>query len=149
MIRVVVTVVIATALLAASLPAVDSARGDRTAAHLDGELATLTDAAASLVDRDDPTPPSVSGARRVVTLTLPTRSWTAAGVDSLTVGCRAACPRPTLGYTLDTGRTRRVAVDLPLVVPDGPLVVRESGTHDLWLTLERDDDGVAVVVQRR
>lgn len=155
MIRVVIAVVVATALLAASLPAVDSARADRTAAQLDGELAALSDSAASLVDRDDATATGLPGARRVVSLTIPARSWTAAGVDSVTVGCRDECRRPTVSYTLDNGRTRRVHLDLPLVVADGPLVFRASGTHRLTLTLERGDverqpgsSGTVVVVRR-
>lgn len=150
MIRVVVAVTVATALLAASLPAVDSARSDRTAAHLDGELARLSEAAASLVDRDDATTSGVPGARRVVSVSLPMRSWTAAGVDAVRIGCRAddGCRQPTLGYELDNGRQRRVRLALPLVVADGPVVLREAGSHRLTLTLDRREGSVAVVVRR-
>ena len=151
MIRVVVAVAVATALLAASLPAVDSARADRTAAHLDGEVARLSAAAASLVDDDDATVSTVPGARRVLSLAVPERSWTAAGVDVVRIGCRDGdgCRRPTLGYELDNGRERRVRLDLPLVVADGPLVLRETGPHRLELTLTRRDGTVAVLVERK
>ncbi|SDM10800.1 hypothetical protein SAMN04487949_0877 [Halogranum gelatinilyticum] len=150
MIRVVVAVAVATALLATSLPAVDSARADRTAAHLDGEMARLSAAATSLVDDDDATVSGVPGARRVLSVSVPARSWTAAGVDAIRVGCRdgEGCRRPMVGYELDNGRQRRVRLDVPLVVADGPLVLRETGRHRLTLTLTRRDGSVAVVVAR-
>lgn len=153
MIRVVLTVALATALFAASLPAVDSARADRTAAALDADLAQVRAATTGLVDHDDPTHPGVAGARRVVGISLPPSSWTRAAVDSVTVaggGGGADTDRrvSTVGYTLKNGRQRRVEVDAPLRTPEGPLVFDESGTHRLVATLRGGDGGAVVVVRR-
>jgi hypothetical protein len=150
-IRVVLTVALATALLTASLPAVDSARADRTAARLDADFAHVRESAATLVDRDAPTRSDVSSARRVVTIHVPRSSWTTAAVDTVTMtGSDEGGERTTatLGYTLENGRQRRVRLDVPLRTPDGPLVFVGSGTHRLVLTLARGDDGPVVVARR-
>lgn len=154
MIRVVLAVALATALLSASLPAVESARADRTAAGLDADVARLTAAATTLVDRDAPTRRDVAGARRVVAVAVPRPSWTTTAVDSVTVagqpdGADESTTSATVSYTLQNGRQRRVRLDVPFRTPDGPVVLRSSGTHRLVLSLVRDGDESAVVVRRR
>lgn len=153
-IRIVLTVALAAALLAASLPAVDSARGDRTAAELAADFASIRHAAAGLVDEDDPTRGDVAGARRLVTVGIPPSSWTTAAVDSVTVRGQTDSSGPTLGYRLDSGRRSRLRLDVPLRTPNGPLVFTTPGAHRLALTLawgDRDGGegtGPTVVVRR-
>ncbi|SFL02460.1 hypothetical protein SAMN04487950_2015 [Halogranum rubrum] len=153
-IRIVLTVALATALLAVSLPAVDSARGDRTAASLDADLATVRDAAVGLVDEDDPTRDDVAGARRLVTVDVPHPSWTAATVERVTVRGQTDSSVSTLGYRLDSGRRGRLRLDVPLRTPNGPLVFTTPGAHRLALSLAWGDGdgsggaGPTVVVRR-
>ncbi len=134
MFRVALSVLFAVALVGASLPAVEEARRTDADAAGDRAAARLAAGATALLDRSDP------GGRRPLTLSLPERSWTAAGVE-LRVG---------------TGRVRwRVGdgawsvrhVPVPLVVPDGPLVL-DGGHYRLELTVERRRGGPTVVVRR-
>lgn len=141
MIRAVLAVALAAALLAASLPAVDAAAADRTAAALDRDIDRLGEAGASLLADDDP------GARRVVTVTLPGASLTAAGVDALSIGCQ---PRCVARYTLNGGGSRTRRLSLPLRTPNGPIKLATPGEHRLVLRLvdAGGDDGRAVRIER-
>lgn len=138
MIRVLLAAALATALLAASLPAVESAAADRTAANLDRDVDAVQRAGASLLADDDP------GARRAVTVSLPAGSLTAVGVESLTIGCQSDC---TVEYTLGTGAARTRRLGLPLATPDGPVRLGSPGDHRLTLRLVDGDDGRVVTVR--
>lgn len=131
----VLSVLLAVALVGASLPAVDDAR--HTSADAAGQRVTdrLHDAATTLAAHSDP------GGRRPLTLSLPARSWTAAPVE-LRVGDGSVRWRVGDG----TWSARRVPV--PVVVPGGPLVL-DGGIHRLVLAVERRDGTPVVVVRRR
>lgn len=135
MFRVVLSVLLAVALVGASLPAVDDAR--HTTADAAGERAAdrLAGAATRLLERSDP------GGRRPLTLSLPAQSWTAARV-ALRIGNGSVRWRVADG----AWSTRRVPV--PVVVPGGPLVL-EDGPHRLVLAVERRAGPPIVVVHRR
>lgn len=138
MIRALVAVSLAAALLAAALPAVQSAAADRTAAALDRDVDRIERAGESLLADDDP------GARRVVTVSLPADSLTAIGVDAFVLACRPGC---TVQYTLGSGasRTRRLA--LPLSTPAGTVRLSGPGEYRLTLRLEDAEDGRTVAVR--
>jgi hypothetical protein len=142
-IRVVLAVLLTVALLAAVTPALEEGREARTAIHLDRVTDRIERAARSLRVHEDPTPPGVAGARRLVRFRLPTRSWTAAGASLWIDG-----ERDLIGYRLD-GRqprlTRLRGVDLR--TPDGRVVFEGSKRYRLELSLVRSD-GVGVVVAR-
>lgn len=138
MIRVLLAVALAAALLSASLPAVESAAADRTAASVDRDIDAIRHAGASLLATDDP------GARRVVTVSLPAGSLTAAGVQSLTIACRPHC---TVRYTLERGASRTRRLGLPLATPDGAVGLGTPGDHRLTLGLGGGDDGRVVTVR--
>lgn len=143
MIRTVLAVVLTVALLAAAIPAVNEGREARTATHLDGVTERVERAARSLLAHDDPTPPDVAGARRVVDLRLPARSWTAAGATLRIDGAA-----DLIAYRVADGRPRRASLrGVDLRTPGGPVVLRASGRHRLALSLVRDD-GIGVVVRR-
>ncbi|MWG35430.1 DUF7311 family protein [Halomarina oriensis] len=135
--RVVLAVVVSVALLAVSVPAVEEARTDRTAASLDAATDHLRTAGARLRATSDVTAVGPA-ARTVVSLDLPTRGW----------GARAGSLR------VDDGELAWRVGDGPwhveraphLAVPDGPLVV--SGSARLVFT-HRVRDGRPVVVVRR
>ncbi|QKY21602.1 hypothetical protein B4589_014915 [Halolamina sp. CBA1230] len=138
MIRALLAVALAAALLAASFPAVESAAADRTAAGLDRDVGRLERAGASLLAADDP------GARRVVTVSIPAGSLVAVGVDTFAVGCEPAC---AVRYTLQNDATRTRRLTLPLALPDGTVRFGTPGEHRLTLGLVDGDDGRAVTVR--
>lgn len=143
MIRVVLAVCLTVALLAAVTPAVDEGRETRTAIHLDRVAERIDRAARSLHAHEDPTPPDVAGARRIVRFDLPARSWTAVGARLWIDGERDA-----IGYRLDgrpAQRTRLRGIDLR--TPAGRVVFDGAARYRLDLSLVRAD-GVGVVVTR-
>ncbi|MFT4923559.1 MAG: hypothetical protein ACI8XM_002786 [Haloarculaceae archaeon] len=155
MLRVVVAVVLAGALLAVSLPVVETARIDHAETRVATALDRLDVRATRLDDRNDPTRPGLSGARRTLTLHLPSRSWGSAGLDYLAIpGPDGEIPRQ--GASADARITWRVTggnrsahrPSLRLVGPEGGLLVRQGGTRRVVLTLARVDGQRTVVVSR-
>ena len=138
MIRAVLEVALAAALLAAALPAVESAAADRTAAGLDRDVDRLERAGASLLADDAP------GARRVVTVSLPAGSLVSAGVESFGVRCE---PRCVIRYTLENGASRARRLDLPMTTPDGAVQFGSPGEHRLRLGLVDGQEGRVVTVR--
>jgi hypothetical protein len=128
-IRVLLAVAIAMALLAASLPAVETARTDRTAAELQRTAERIERAGAALLADEA----ADAGARRVVEITLRARSLTTAGVERFAVSCGESC---AVRYRLHGGTrgTHRLG-SLPLSTPAGPVVFSRPGTHRLVLGL--------------
>lgn len=156
--RALLAVALATALLAASFPAVDAGRERRATALVDEDLRRLRATAVDLAAESDPVVPTRPGARTTVRVRLPTETWTTEpvasvavvdGADSGTqVGGRAV---DALEYRLPGGRVRRMhvrGVDLAVRDPTGRLVLRAPGVHRLRLRYVRLADGPAVVVGR-
>ncbi|WP_224332495.1 DUF7311 family protein [Haloprofundus halobius] len=137
MIRLVVTVALAVVLTAASLPAVDAARDDRTATHLDGELVRVVDAARDLPETEDATSDESLAARRVVSVRIPERSLTNAHVDYVELdGSGGSTARPSLSYRLGGHEEASYRLAEPVfATPGGPLRLSASGTHRLRLSL--------------
>jgi hypothetical protein len=164
-IRAVISVVLAAALLAVALPAVDDAAATRTAATVEADAERLRDVATALAATDDAVPAGRPGAHRVVAVRLPPDSLATVPVDHLAVGGRpgaeSGSPDPStaaaeppddtpdlLAYRLAGRPTRTVRVPVDLRTPDGPVVLRGAGTHRLTLRLVRDERGVGVDVRR-
>jgi hypothetical protein len=139
-IRVVLAAVLLVAVASVALSAVDAGRRDRTTARLDAGVERVERAARLLVDRDDPTAAGVPGARRVVRLRLPARSFAAAGVERFAL--RGADDE--VRYRLDGGRPRRHGLPVDLRTPGGPVVLRATGRHRLRLGLVGPPAGVRV-----
>lgn len=86
-----------------------------------------------------------AGARRVVTVSLPSRSLTAAGVDRFVVACPSACE---VRYRLADGQTAHHRVrSVPLATPKGPVRFSTPGTYRLVLGLSRADGERVVTVR--
>ncbi|MDS0293563.1 DUF7311 family protein [Halogeometricum luteum] len=152
MLRVVLAAALATAVLGASLPAVDGARTDRTATALDSSIARLSAAGSALaVGSDAPSDPAVAPARTVA-LSLPRPTWTAAAVDYVAVGGSPGGPgnRSVVTYAVESaGETRRLlSVPVPVRTPGGPVVFRGRGERTVSLSLRTTADGPALVVGR-
>jgi hypothetical protein len=149
-IRALLAVALALALVAVSLPVVDDARTGRAAARADATLTTVERAARGLVTGEDATAPDLPGARRRVTVRLPVPSWSTAGVAWLSVGGRPGGRgnRSLLAYRVSGGGVRTVRLaGVRLRTPGGPVTFRAPGGHALRLALRRD--GVPVVVAER
>jgi len=138
--RVVVAVLLAVAVLGTSLPAVDAARVEAADTHLHGELTAVRTAVADLLVRDDPA--SGPGARRVVTVDVPGRSWGHAETERVALG------GGVLAWRVDGGRRHTLRAPGRLRVADGSavLVLRRPGQHRLTLALARDERGPVVTV---
>lgn len=159
MLRVVLAVALATAVLAVSLPAIDTASTDRTDATIRAEVDALETAVRDLQRNDGAVPQGTNGARRVVAVRLPARGWTSARLEYLAIGgqiggCQVDRNGTTVTWRVEGGRTgtRRlagVAVEhAGDAGDDGPLVLREPGTHRLALALVKRAGNRTVLVRR-
>lgn len=140
MLRVVLAVAMAAALLAASLPAVETARVHYGDEQTVGELEALEAAATTLAERNDPPPPGVAGPRRTVTLSLPEGTWSAAGLERLRIDpdTRSESYTP-VRWRVDggTGQTRQLRGNLT-TVESKPLAIDDGGRQRLVLELRAD-----------
>lgn len=162
MLRLVLAVALAAALLAVVTPALEDARATRTERLTARELGRIESAAEALVHEESP------GARRTLTVSLPARSPTAAplafaslgGIPDRTAAGATSETADTSGwdllaYRIAGGSTvvRRVGVDLR-VVRDGETVASDSRalvlsggeTYRLTLRLVRIRGRLTVVV---
>lgn len=141
MIRAVLATVIAAALLAAALPAVDSVRADRTNAAMERSVDRIERAGTGLLASDA----ADAGARRIVTVSLPARSLAAAGVVRFVVSCSPDCG---VRYRFADGHSRHHRVrSVPLATPDGPVRFSRPGSHQLVLGLSRENGSRVVTVR--
>jgi hypothetical protein len=148
--RVVFAVALAVVIVAAVTPAIDDARERRSAAAVVEGAATVERAAVSLLATDEHT--RGAGARRGVTVRLPARSPTNAGVAYVSVGGPPDAPgevrrRGEVVYQVVGGEPRRITLDVPLYTPDGPVVLRGDGDRRLQLRVTRVDGRRVVVVR--
>lgn len=143
MLRVVLVVLLAVGVVGASLPAVERARVASTDTRLEGEVSSLRTALADLLARDDPG----AGARRVVTLRVPARSWGHAGVARLAVGVGDTRSERVVWRTRG-GRERSVRLPVPVDARDGDAFrVAAAGRHRLMLALRTGPGGPVVVAR--
>lgn len=157
MIRVVLAVALATALVAAATPALEDARTVRTERLAERELGRVERAALTLAREEEP------GARRTLTVSLPGGSPTEAPLALVALGGVPGGNGAADAATVDAGtadtdrgdvfayraaggqrRVRRVETDLrvvrddPVPEPDAePLVLAGGETHRLTLRLVR------------
>lgn len=116
MIRVVLAVALASALLGVGLPAAERVERDRNAAVATGELEGLAATAETLAARNDPVAPGEGPAATTVEVVPPTTTFTAGG--------RLLVDDDRLAWVPDAGPNRTVQVGVPLSV-DAPLPVVE------------------------
>lgn len=145
MLRTVLALALATALLGVSLPVVDSARVDHADAGIERGLERLQAAATDLVADSDPVVAGERGAKRHVQLVLPTGSWARAGTERLEIPPPGSSDRIVWQVEGGTKSVFRPAV--PLVSPAG-LTLREGGRHRLVVSLHRRGGRQVVLVRR-
>lgn len=138
--RVLLAVTVAAALLAASLPAVEAVRTERTAAQIDREVDRIDAAGSSLLATDE----AEAGARRVVTVSLPQGSLSAAGVNRFAVSCPEDC---VVRYRIAGSTSHVRPIHVPLSTPGGEVALSTPGTHRLVLGLAREEGRRVVTVR--
>lgn len=148
-VRTVSAVVLAVALLAASLPAIDDARRTRSERGVDAAAERVSAATARLTAESDPVgrvgdgldPPA---ARVVVAVDLPEPSIASAGIGRFALDGEADAVR----YRVRGGRERikSLPVDLYVAGDRSLWVFGEPGSHRLRLRLRRDESGDPAVV---
>lgn len=144
MIRLVVTVLVALALVAASLPAIEHAGADRSDAQVRAAIDDV-DAAATDLARSEEAVPGTAGARRVLTVDLPAEALAAAAVERVVVEPEGRLYR----YRVEDRSGRTVRGTTPVYTLGGePLVLREAGSHRLVLALVEVEGSRRVVVER-
>lgn len=145
MIRYVVAVLLATALLGVGFLAIEKVSAVRAESQLDGELSAIERAAVSLVTHDDPAPAG-QPPRRVVDITLPTAGFVTEGVETLVF--EPVADRTVVRYRFDSRPTTRI-LDVPLVnAAERTRTVDLSGRtgpQTVVLELVTDRDGTPVV----
>lgn len=144
MIRVVVTVLLAVAILAAAMPAVEHAAADRSEDRLRASVDEIDAAAVELADSEEAVP-GTEGARRTVEVTLPADGFAAAGVERFAI---SGTDR-RYAYRVEGRPTRERRGSVPVHTLDGePLVLREPGSHELVLALVTIEGERRIVVAR-
>ena len=133
MIRVVLAVAVAAAIVGTSLPAAERAERDRNAALATDELDGLATTAATLFRRNDPAP---DGARATIELRAPEPTLTEEG--------RFVLDDETLAWRPARGPNRTVEPKVPMRIDR--LVVADRAR--LRLSFERDEGDAVVRVER-
>ena len=154
MIRVVLTVLIAVALLAASIPALEDARTATTDEHLRTESDRIERAVGGLASGSMSVADASLAARTTVTVRAPS-GVAAARIDRLALVEARQSENDSgaaLRYRIDGDRGRTVsivpdAVTAAVEVVDGPIALRTRGESRLNLRLV-DDGGPTVRVER-
>lgn len=160
MIRAVMAVVLATALLATSVPAVETARREYSDGRVDAEVLTLERAIRDVHARDVAVRDRTAGPRRVVTVRLPPRSWQSAPIEYVAIGGPKARSIPAgdavdVTWKLAGSPAHEHRVPGVRVVGSGanhrssdPLILSEPGTHRLVVSKQRAENETVVTVSR-
>lgn len=160
MLRVVVSVVLALALLGISQPAIEQARETAAERAVVRELARVETAIAEL-RTEDAVPYGQPGARRVVTLSLPTRAFASAGVEYVSIGAppdKRSNDSDLLASRVSGRSPQAIRVEADLRVErsrgkarwlaDEPVLIRTGGRVRLVLTPVRHEGKRIIVVQQ-
>jgi hypothetical protein len=146
-IRAVLAVLLAAALLSISLPAVDGAGEERTIARMDRAVEDIETSATDLL-AEERGPTARLGPRRVIDVRLPDRSLTTVEVEWFAIdGMEDSSAR--ISYRLSDRRPTHYRSTAPIATPDGPVVFRAAGGHTVVLRLVGRGGDATVLVDRR
>lgn len=136
MIRAVLAVALATAILAAAGPAIGTVRVTHADARIDGALDRLQDAARTLIERNDAVVDGTGAATRDVTLHLPTGTWGTAGLERFSVGLGGPGAGTVVRWRVDGGRpSERRLADVTISPARDGYEIRRGGRLRLRLRL--------------
>ena len=152
MIRYVLAVILAIALLAISIPAIDTGATMNSERQIDASLAEIDDEATSLIENEETTPDGHPDPQRVVEVTLPRSTLTSEGVDHFELVPHENGSYTHARYVLEDGTTREEVISEQIVwnEPDGSEPTELGGTGDqrLALVLLEDENGEPTIVSR-
>lgn len=141
MLRAVLAVAMAAALLAVSVPVVETARVQYSDERIDRELDAIETAATTLTERNDPPPPGVPGPRQTITIDLPEKTWSTAGVAEVRLTPAADSEGHTTARWRVSGgteHTRQLRAKVVTPQRTGEIVLRDGGRQQLVLELQAD-----------
>ncbi|MFC7213640.1 hypothetical protein ACFQO4_06030 [Saliphagus sp. GCM10025334] len=152
MIRVVLAALLAVALLAMAVPALEHAAAENTDRHARTALADLTEAASSLAREEEVPPPGHPPPQRTITIALPPDAATAHPLSAFEIE-RLDRDSSVARYRFEDRAMRTRVIDVPIVADatgsNRPVKLQGTGERTLRLTLETDDCGQPVVVATR
>ena len=145
--RVVLSVVLTTALLAVATPAMADAGASRADSAIQRQLGALSEDLETMVETDDPT--AGRGARHVATVRLPDQSLTSAAVTRLRFHSREGVALASWRVGNGARHGSKHLAGVPVRAVDGDAVtLREPGTHRLAFEL-RSRAGETVLTVKR
>ncbi len=148
MIRTVLAVVLAVAIIGAAVPAIEQGQIDRTETTIRGDLSALDTAITSLTTTEDATQTPSLAAQRAVTVTLPSDGIGAAPIETVVIdadGCT---------YRIVDGPTDRIpfaTAERVVVAPNRStetLTLNETGRHQLIARLRQYNGSRIIEIER-
>lgn len=140
MIRTVLAVVLAIALLTATLPAIETVRVDRVDHSVSQDLATIEHSSTELLTTEERI--DGPGAQRVVSVSVPPRGLVTADLQYIELTADA------FTYKISGQSARTVRPDAPIVRPDAAGPLRITTSTDILLRPIRDNGTRKVVMTR-
>ncbi|GAB7018727.1 DUF7311 family protein [Halostagnicola bangensis] len=149
MIRYVLAVILAVALLVLSVPAIDLVAGVQTERQLEGDVSDLEDATVSLFENEEVSHDGALAPQRTVTLAFPDDSLTTVPADYVRID-RVHNETSIVSYSVDGRSERQQTIDAPIVSEDSTQneTVELGGSGEettVVLRLETDAAGDPVV----
>lgn len=152
MIRYLLAAVLAVALLALSVPAVDYAATENTDRQVESEIDSIETAADSLIENEEIPPEGQQRPLRTVEVSLPGDSLTTESVDTFEIE-RVAENVSRVTYVVEGQSRTQTAIDVPIVYQNPyenrTLEIGGSGDTELDLILAEDENGIPVAVATR
>ncbi|MCU4971427.1 hypothetical protein OB955_01560 [Halobacteria archaeon AArc-m2/3/4] len=150
MIRYVVAVLLAVAILGLAGLAIDAGSSDNSEQELQTAISDIEEAAVQLAADEELSPASHPNPQRVVELSIPTRSLTTEGVSHFEIEPVDDADASVARYVLDDGTTGQELVDQRIVyhdpTDDRSTEIGGAGRQTLRLVLLADEDGDPIVV---
>ena len=150
MIRYVLAVVLAVAIVALAWLAIDASGSDNSEQALQTAISDIDEAAVQLAADEELSPSTHPNPQRVVELSIPTRSLTTEGVSHFEIEPVDDADASVARYVLDDGTTNQEIVGQRIVyhdpTDDRSTEIGGSGRQTLRLVLLPDEDGDPIVV---
>lgn len=146
--RVVLSVLLSTALVGVSLPAIDQAGVESSDARVQAELGHLRTAIQTLPQKTDPVHSEAMATHQTITLTLPEKTWTSAPVEYVVIEPTATGGR--LRWKVEDGHEHTIFLQKASIQTPGnstEMQLTTPGTHRLSLTLVEQRGSPVVVVR--
>lgn len=150
MIRYVIAVLFACAMMAVTVPAVDNAAALNGEKQVEQELAAIDEAANSLLYNEEVPASGVPGPTRELTVSFPQESLTSATLSDVVLDREEGAPITHATYHIDGRAAGQYIINAPLASETSDSISIEGGTTiDIQLRLEKDDAGEKVVILKR